>query len=140
MSSPDRIARLIEATAGITVVSGTLQALAPGFVLARSRPTPGTVSTPAERQFFAAVGAFDATSNGALFQAVSSHTATPGLLAWAAAQKFAAAGVMLLGLRRKALSPRVLPVVAFDVVGGLACLRYRQRLTAPGTAAAGRAT
>ena len=107
-----------------TVASGATQMLAPGLML-RLLECP---DTPAGRQFFATIGMFMIVVGGSLLDALVTGEPGPSHLAWSAAQKLAASGAVGIGIRRRIFSKRALPVAAFDLASGVACLAYRRRL------------
>jgi hypothetical protein len=118
-------ARGLRVVAALTAASGALQAVAPGLVLDRVARNPD----PLSHHLFRVVGMFMVATSGTLVRAVRTPEPDPGLLAWTAAQKLASSGLLGLGVARKAFSPMVLPVAAFDFGSGLLCLAFRRSLT-----------
>ncbi len=116
--------RTLENVARVTIVSGGLQAIAPGLTLDRMSHHPDSLS----KHLFSTVGMFMVVSGGSLATALSlpESDARPAL-AWCAAQKIGAAAAVVIGVRRHNLSPMALGVAAFDFASGLLILDYRRR-------------
>ncbi len=119
--------RALETVAALTAASGILQMVCPGLVLGRLARHPDRQS----RHLFGTIGMFMAVSGGTLHRALHSPGPDPGLLSWAAAQKFGASGAVAIGVGRRALSPLALSVAAFDFSSGLLCLAFRRALRPP---------
>jgi hypothetical protein len=119
-----RQSRALEVVAALTAASGALQMVSPGLVLDRLARQPDRLS----KHLFGTVGMFMAVSGGTLHRVLRSPEPDPGLLAWAAAQKFGASGAVAIGVGRRVLSPLALGVAAFDLASGLLCLAFRRNL------------
>jgi hypothetical protein len=111
--------------AGLTVVSGAVQMIAPGFVL-------GVVEaerSPASLHFFGIVGMFMILFGGLLGHALMSARPQPAAVLWAALQKFGAAIAVSLGIVRAVFhSPFAWGVAATDLISGVLALAWWWRL------------
>jgi ABC-type Fe3+-siderophore transport system permease subunit len=96
----------------------------PGLVLGRIARDPDLLS----RHLFGTVGMFMAVSGATLHRALQPPEPDPGLLVWAAAQKFGSSGAVAIGVSRRALSPLALSVATFDFASGLLCVAFRRSL------------
>lgn len=114
----------LDGVAALTVASGLLQVVAPRLVLRRLARDPDRLST----HFFGTVGMFMTVSGGTLHRALHLPEPDGRLLTWSVAQKLGAAGAVVIGVRRRLLSPLALAVAAFDLASGMLCLVYRLRL------------
>ena len=108
----------LRAIANITVLSGALQMVKPGWVLGRLSPQPA----PLARHLFGTIGMFMVVCGGTLRRSLAARNPDPGLLVWAALQKLGASGAVGIGVRRRLFSPQALLVAAFDLASGLGCL------------------
>jgi hypothetical protein len=115
---------LVAAVAAITVVSGLVQMLTPGFVLRLI----GGANTPASAHFFGIVGMFMLLFGGALLHEVFSSPAQPVVALWAALQKFGAVAAVVLGVVRGIFSPLALLVSGFDLVSAALIFVYWSRI------------
>jgi hypothetical protein len=107
-----------------TVASGAMQVIAPDRVLAQI----DVESTPASRQLFASIGMFMVVTGGMLFNAMGRGDDNATVLLWSGLQKFGAAGMVAIGVRRGVIGKRALGVAGFDLASGVLCLAYRRRL------------
>ena len=108
------------AIAAITVATGLVQAIAPGFIL-------GLISaetTPTSGHFFGIVGMFMVLFGGMLLQALVSSSHHPIAVFWAGLQKLGASAAVGLGVSRGIFSTLALLVAAFDLVSGVLVIRY----------------
>jgi hypothetical protein len=110
--------------AGLTVVTGAAQVLAPQAslepLLAEDDPTT--------RHFFGTIGMFMVVVGGWLLDLLLRRPGDDSGLLWAAGQKVGAAGAVGLGVRRGIFSPLALVVAGFDALSGLLALDYWRRL------------
>jgi hypothetical protein len=114
----------LRAIANITVLSGALQMVKPGWVLGQLSPRPA----PLAGHLFGTVGMFIVVCGGTLHRSLAARNPDPGLLAWAALQKLGASAAVDIGVRRQLSSPRALIVAAFDLASSLGCLIYARQL------------
>jgi hypothetical protein len=110
--------------ADITFVSGAAQMLKPELVLGELSADRDALS----RQLFGTVGMFMAISGGTLHRALAVPAPDPGLLRWAALQKFGSSAAVAIGVSRRLFAPRALLVAGFDLASALLCLAYSARL------------
>jgi hypothetical protein len=115
--------RALRAVADITVVSGAVQMVKPGWVLGQLSAEPPALA----RQLFGTIGMFMVVSGGTMRRALNTPSPDQGVLVWAVAQKLGASTAVCIGVRRGLFSPRALPVAAFDLASGLGCLAYLWR-------------
>lgn len=108
------------AIGAITVVSGLVQAAAPGFVLGLI----GGDLSPANRHSFAIVGMFMVLFGGLLVHALASPAHHPIAVFWAALQKLGASGVVGLGVSKGLFAPLALLVAGFDLLSGVLAIAY----------------
>lgn len=116
--------RLLRAIADLTVVSGAVQMVKPGWVLGQLSAQPA----PLARHLFGTIGMFMVVSGGTLHRSLAAANPDRGLLVWAAWQKLGASTAVGIGVRHRLFSPRALSVAAFDLVSGLGCLVYAGQL------------
>jgi hypothetical protein len=109
----------------LTVFSGAVQMIAPGFVL-------GVVDaerSPASLHFFGIVGMFMILFGGLLWQALISARAQPAAIFWAGLQKLGASIAVGLGIIRAVFhSPFAWGVAALDLISGVLALAWWLRL------------
>jgi hypothetical protein len=122
MSDPLRTG--LAAIAGLTVATGTAQALAPGRML---EPL-ATENDEATRHLFRTVGMFMVVVGGGLGATLRRGPGDPDLIFWAGVQKIGAAGAVGLGVRRGVFAPLALGVAGFDLLSGVLAFAYWQRL------------
>ncbi len=120
-----RLRGLLLAIAAVTVLSGLVQLLRPGFVL-------GLVGGPQEagvRHCFGIIGMFMVLFGGLAWQALRAPAEQQRLpLRWAALQKLGAAGAVGLGVHHHLFSGLALGVAGFDLLTGLLFLAYLRGL------------
>jgi hypothetical protein len=104
----------------ITIFSGLVQMIAPGFEL---RLLAADV-TATSRHFFAIVGMFMILFGGALLHALCSPTHHPIVVLWTALQKFGAFAAVGLGVLHHIFSSLALFVAIFDLLSGVLMLWY----------------
>ncbi|HQR41521.1 MAG TPA: hypothetical protein PLX97_02530 [Gemmatales bacterium] len=112
------------AIGAITVLSGSLQMVAPGLVLTLI----GGQMTPTSLHFFGIIGMFMVLFGGALLQALLSPLHHPVVLFWAGLQKFGASAAVGLGVWHQLFSPLALLVAGFDLLSGILALWYWNRV------------
>jgi hypothetical protein len=125
--TPARLLRgVLVFIAWMTVATGLVQLLAPGFVLG----LVGGDQAPASRHLFGIVGMFMVLFGGALAQGLGSGAAEPPdriVLLWAGLQKLGASAAVGLGVQRSLFAPVALAVAGFDLLSGILILAYRSR-------------
>jgi hypothetical protein len=104
----------------ITIFSGLIQLIAPGFELRML----SAESTPTSRHFFAIVGMFMILFGAALLHALCSPTHHPIVVFWASLQKFGAFAAVGLGVLHHIFSPLALLVAGFDLCSGILGISY----------------
>lgn len=103
------------AIAVITIATGAIQIVAPGFVLG----TIGAEKTPATQHLFGTVGMFMALFGGALLHALQRPVERRIVVLWAALQKFGAVAAVALGVARGLFGSLALGVAGFDLLSGI---------------------
>jgi hypothetical protein len=116
-----RIAGLI---AGVTVLTGAAQIIAPQWLLPLIAAQP---STPVAAHLFATVGMFMVLFGGALLHAQRRPQALSVVLLWAALQKIGAAAMVGWGVGQGVFVSLALAVAAFDFTSGLLFADLRRR-------------
>jgi hypothetical protein len=111
---------LLVSISAATLMSGLVQLVAPGFVLA----VVGGDSTPTSRHFFGIVGMFMALFGGLLLQALLSRQHHPLPVFWAGLQKLGASVAVGLGVQRGLFAQMALLVALFDLVSGVLIFAY----------------
>ncbi len=109
---------LILAISAITVLSGLVQMVVPGFVLGIVGVNRDTTS----EQLFATIGMFMTIFGAMLLQALRSATNQQVAIFWAAVQKLGACLAVLLGVQKHVFSPFALLIAGFDGLSG--CLIF----------------
>ncbi len=109
---------IILAISAITVVSGLVQMVAPGFVLG----IVGVIRDTTSEQLFATIGMFMVVVGGMLFQALRSATNQQVAVFWVAMQKFGAFVAVFIGVQRHVFSSFALLIAIFDGLSG--CLIF----------------
>jgi hypothetical protein len=117
------IARLIQLISALTIVSGCVQLVAPGFVLS----LVGGVRSAATEHFFSIVGMFMALFGGMLLQAMFHPSEQRLAIFWAGLQKFGASAMVAVGVTRHVFSPMALAIAAFDGLSGCIILWFWRR-------------
>lgn len=112
------------AIAGLTVVTGAAQALAPQASLKPLLAEDDATT----RHFFGTIGMFMVVVGGSLLAGLLQRPRDRSGLLWAAGQKLGAAGAVGLGVRRGIFSPLALLVASFDALSGLLAFDYWRRL------------
>lgn len=103
-----------------TLISGTVQVFAPGFIL-------GMISgeiTPTTKQCFGIVGMFMALFGGMLLQVLLSRQVVMPVFLWAALQKIGASVAVTVGVSRHLFSPLALGIAGFDLLSGILIFVY----------------
>lgn len=108
----------------VTVLSGSLQMVAPGVVLTLI----GGDMTPTSLHFFGIIGMFMVLFGGAMLQALLSPLHHPVVIFWACLQKFGASVAVGLGVLHQLFSPLALMVAGFDLLSGILGLWYWSRI------------
>ena len=128
MMGRDWFTKLVIAVALITVASGALQMIWPGFVLG----IVGAATSPTANHFFAIVGMFMVLFGGLALHGVYTGSAPP--LLWAALQKVGAVGAVVLGVSKGVFSLLALAVAGFDLLSALIIIGYWRKLSVGGMA------
>jgi hypothetical protein len=115
---------LLRGVAGITLASGTVQMARPEWILGAL----STDASPLARHLFGTIGMFMTVAGGTLYRSLARTNPDPGLLVWAGLQKLGASTALGIGVWRRLFTWKALPVATFDLVSGLVCLAYAQRL------------
>lgn len=108
----DRLRLVVALIAAVTIVSGLVQLVAPGFVLG----VIDAESTDSTRHFFAIVGMFMAIVGGLLLHVLWTATDERTVLLWAAVQKFGAFAAVGIGVGRGVFGSLALLIAAFDLL------------------------
>jgi hypothetical protein len=117
---------LLLAIALLTVLSGAVQMVHPGFVL----HLVGGPDNPGARHFFGIVGMFMVLFGGLACQALRAPEAQQALpLRWAALQKLGASLAVGLGFHHGLFSAMALLVASFDLLSALLFLIYLRKLS-----------
>jgi hypothetical protein len=123
---------LILAIAAITLVTGLVQIVIPGFVLA----LVGANRDPTSEQLFATIGMFMAIFGAMLFQALRSSSNQRIVVFWAALQKFGASIAVFIGVQKHIYSGIAPLIATFDGISGCLIFWYWTRMrprSVPGT-------
>ena len=111
----------------MTMVTGVVQAIAPGFILERL----SAEATAASLYFFAIVGMFMVLFGGLLLHALFSTAPQHVALLWAGLQKFGASAAVALGVMNGVFSRLALLVALFDFVSGVLVISYWLSVKSP---------
>ncbi len=111
---------LLKIIAALTIVSGLVQLLYPGFVL----KVIGGMIDPTTKHFFGIVGLFMALFGGLLYQALRESHPNSVAVFWCGLQKFGAVAAVVLGVSRGIFSGLALGVATFDLVSGILIAIY----------------
>ncbi len=106
--------------AGITVISGAVQAVVPGVLLRLLH----SQDDPTARHFFGIVGMFMVLFGGLFLHALLSRVPQPAAVLWASFQKIGAFGAVALGVLHHLFAPMALAVAGFDLLSGILGLAY----------------
>jgi hypothetical protein len=123
---------LILAISAITLVSGLVQIVIPGFVLA----LVGASRDATSEQLFATIGMFMAIFGALLLQALRSPSNQRIVIFWAAVQKFGASIAVFIGIQKHIYSSFAPLIATFDGISGCLILWYWTRMrprAVPGT-------
>ncbi len=126
MKTRDALYWILVVIAVLTVVSGLVQIVAPGFELRMLRGE----ATPTSCHFFGIVGMFMVLFGGAMLHALLSATHHPVVVLWAALQKLGAFVAVALAVYKGLLAPLALGVAGFDLLSGILALRYWRKIQA----------
>lgn len=119
----DLLGTAVVAIAAITVVSGLVQLLAPGFVLGLI----GGSVTPTSAHFFAIIGMFMAIVGALILHAELATESREVAVLWGSLQKYGAALAVAIGVGRGIFGALALLVAGFDLVsGGLMTWHWRR--------------
>jgi hypothetical protein len=124
MKQRDALYWVLVAIAGATIVSGAVQAIAPGFELRML----AAESTPTSRHFFGIVGMFMVLFGGGMMHALCSPRHHPVMVLWASLQKCGAFAAVGLGVLIHVFSPLALLVAGFDLLSGVLGFWYWGRI------------
>ena len=111
---------ILKLIAVITVLSGVIQAVSPGFVL---EFIGGDVNA-STKHFFGIVGMFMVFFGGLLYHALASSKPQRAAVLWCGLQKFGAAVAVILGVTRGLFSWLALGVAGFDFISGILIMMY----------------
>lgn len=110
--------------AGVTVISGLSQMIAPEFVLG----IIGGDASVAVQHTFATVGMFMVITGAMFLQSLLRQSTEPAIPLWIGVQKILAAGLVYWGVQRGVFGNLALGVAAFDLVSGLFAFWFVKRL------------
>ena len=111
---------LLMIISGVTLVSGAVQMLDPGFVL----KLLAAEVTPATDHLFGIVGMFMVLFGGMLLQVLLSKRLVAPVYLWAGLQKLGASASVALGVARHLFCTGALLISGFDLLSGLFILLY----------------
>jgi len=112
--------RLVLAIAGLTVLTGLIQMVAPGWIL----QLLSAERTATTEHFFGIVGMFMVIVGGLALHSLAGQTRDPIVFLWASLQKFGASAAVGLGVAHKLFSMLALLVAGFDFMSGLLFILY----------------
>ncbi|WP_426592303.1 hypothetical protein ACPPVS_10970 [Cellulomonas sp. McL0617] len=115
---------VLEAIAWITVLSGAVQVVAPGFVLG----VIGGADDHTTRQLFATVGMFMVVVGALLATTLRRPRPDPDVVLWSALQKVGAAVAVAIGVANSVFDPVALLVATFDLLTGVLLFFYLRAL------------
>lgn len=124
MMSDSLIRRALTAVSALTMVSGTVQVLAPRRLLSALMAEDDATA----RHFFGTIGMFMVVVGGGLLNALLRQGHDPVIVFWAALQKLGASVAVGLGVRRRIFSPLALGVAIFDLLSGLLAAEHWRRI------------
>jgi len=122
VSPHGRIGTIVAVIAVLTILSGAVQTVWPGFVLR----LVGAESDATSRHFFGIVGMFMVLFGGLTLHGVR-VSSLPALI-WSGLQKAGAVAAVLLGIRHGIFSLTALPVAGFDLVSAVFLAAYSWRV------------
>jgi hypothetical protein len=105
-------ALVLEVVAWLTVLSGAVQVVAPGFVLGLLGASDDTTA----RQLFATVGMFMVVVGGLLVTTLRRPRPDPDVVLWSAVQKVGASVAVGIGVANSVFDPIALGVATFDLL------------------------
>jgi hypothetical protein len=117
----------VKAIAGLTFVTGAVQAAQPGELL---KPL-SVENNEATRHLFRTVGMFMVVVAGGLSATLRKGPGDPDVLFWGGVQKVGASAAVGLGVKRGVFSPLALAVAGFDLLSGVLVFAYRRRVRRP---------
>lgn len=112
--------------AGLTILSGLFQVVAPGFELRLL----AAEATPTSEHFFGTIGMFMILFGGIFLNALLSPAGQPIIVFWASLQKFGASAAVGLGVLHHVFSPLALLVAGFDLGSGVLGICYWRKIIA----------
>jgi hypothetical protein len=128
MKNKDWLYWLLVLIAASTLLTGAVQAVAPGFILhVLSAEITGTT-----KHFFAIVGMFMVLFGGATLHALLSFKHHPVVILWSSFQKFGASIAVGLGVHHGIFASLGLIVAIVDFVSGVLALWYWSRIRREG--------
>ena len=122
MSRHGPVGAIVAVIAVLTMLSGAVQMIWPGFVLR----LVGAASDATSRHFFGIVGMFMVLFGGLALHGVRASS-LPALI-WSSLQKAGAVAAVLLGIRHGIFSLAALPVAGFDLVSAAFLAAYSWRV------------
>lgn len=111
----DPLRAAVAAIAAVTVISGLVQLIAPGFVLG----VIDAESTATTRHFFAIVGMFMAIVGGLLLHVLLVERDERTVVLWGTVQKLGASVAVGVGVARGVFGGLALLIAAFDLFSGV---------------------
>ena len=118
--SKEMLRKILLLISVLTVVSGLVQLIVPGFVLGFI----GGETSPGGNHSFGIVGMFMVLFGGLLLQALFAKEPQPIAVFWCGLQKFGAAVAVTLGVMRDLFSWLAMGVAGFDLLSGVLILIY----------------
>ena len=123
----DLLRKVLLLIAAVTVVSGLIQLIAPGFVLGFI----GGETSASGNHSFGIVGMFMVLFGGLLIHALLAEKPPPVAVLWCGLQKFGAAVAVTMGVMRDLFSWLAMGVGLFDLLSGVLILIFWFRLRKP---------
>jgi hypothetical protein len=124
MMRKDWLYVLLVLIAAATFLTGSVQVLAPAFIL-RLLSAETTITS---QHFFAIVGMFMVLFGGATLHALLSFKHHPVVILWSSFQKFGASVAVAIGVQRGVFSSLALVVAIIDFLSGVLALWYWSRI------------
>ena len=106
----------------MTIVSGLIQLVSPGFVLRFT----GAEQTETGRHFFAIIGMFMILFGGLMIHTVYSTASGTAAIFWCALQKLGASLAVFIGIIKGVFALQAGLVAGFDLLSGILFLYYLQ--------------